>query len=743
MNKNLLWYDRAAVEWTGALPLGNGRLGAMQFGGAGLEEFQLNEDTLWSGGPYNPANDKARDAWPKVQDLVFQGRYKDADKLINETMMARPIKQMSYQPAGNLFIATGHDGEIADYRRELDINRAVSKVSYTHDGVTYQRESFISAVDQVLAVKFTAGDDVKLDLRLRLESEQPGEARSDANGITFTGRNRDAEGIEAKLRFAMHADVLGGDISPDSDGSLRVSGTGEFIILLDMATSFVRFDDVSGDPEALLSARRKKRQGKSWDQLRADHIQEYQSWFDRLDIDLGTTEQAQKPTAQRIAEFAQSDDPALAALYLQYGRYLMISSSRPGTQPANLQGIWNKETNPPWGSKYTVNINLEMNYWLPDPANLAECFSPLITLLEEVAETGAEWAKAHYGARGWVLHHNTDIWRAAGPVDGAEWGMWPMGGAWLCAQLWDHAAYAGFEPDLVQRIYPLIKGSAQFLLDYMTIDPNTGELVTNPSNSPENIHPFGTTIVAGPAMDNQITRDLFAAVIEASEILGSDAAFAEEVRVAREKLAPDRIGEEGQLQEWREDWDMGAPERDHRHVSHLYGLYPGFQINPDETPELTAAARRSLEIRGDNATGWGIGWRINLWARLRDGNHAHDVLTLLLSPERSYDNLFDAHPPFQIDGNFGGAVGIIEMLVQSRPGEIRLLPALPANWPDGRLKGVRTRCGVELDFSWQNGQVVDCRMRGRNGEIRLHANGLEHQVTVSGGSAQISANQLH
>lgn len=737
MNKNLLWYDRAAVEWTEALPLGNGRLGAMQFGGPGLEEFQLNEDTLWSGGPYNPANEKARSAWPKVQELVFQKRYEDADKLIGETMMARPIKQMSYQPAGDLLIETGHNGEVADYRRELDIERAVSSVSYTSDGTTYQRESFISAVDQVLAVKFTAGNDEKLDLRIRLESEQPGKAIADGSGISYSGHNQGAEGIEAKLRFAMRADVLGGEINAETDGALRVSGKGEVVILLDIATSFRRFDDVSGDPEALLSARREQRANKSWDQLLTDHVKEYQSWFERLDIDLGSTDQAEKPTVQRIAEFAQSDDPSLAALYLQYGRYLMISSSRPGTQPANLQGIWNKETNPPWGSKYTVNINLEMNYWLPDPANLAECFLPLIMLVEEVSETGAEMAKAHYGARGWVLHHNTDIWRAAAPIDGPQWGMWPMGGAWLCVQLWDHAAFAGFNRSLVERIYPLIKGAAEFLLDYMTVDPETGELVTNPSNSPENIHPFGTTIVAGPAMDNQITRDLFAAAIEAAEMLGTDAAFAEEVRAAREKLAADQIGAEGQLQEWREDWDMDAPERDHRHVSHLYGLYPGFQINLDDTPDLAAAARRSLEIRGDNATGWGIGWRINLWARLRDGNHTHDVLTLLLSPERSYDNLFDAHPPFQIDGNFGGAVGIIEMLMQSRPGEIRLLPALPSNWPNGRLKGVRTRCGVELDISWQNGRVTECEVRGKDGVFRLYANGSVREATVEGGATKL------
>jgi alpha-L-fucosidase 2 len=404
-----------------------------------------------------------------------------------------------------------------------------------------------------------------------------------------------------------------------------------------------------------------------------------------------------------------------------------------------LQGIWNDKTDPPWGSKYTTNINLEMNYWLPDPANLTECFEPVIAMAEDLMVTGADMARAHYDARGWVLHHNTDLWRAAGPIDGALWGMWPTGGAWLAVQLWDHAAFAGDDPALVRRLYPIISGAARFILDYLSEDPETGELVTNPSNSPENRHPFGTTVCAGPAMDNQIIRDLLDAVADAAAQLDVDDELVAEARAARARLAPDRIGAQGQLQEWREDWDLEAPERDHRHVSHLYAVYPSYQINPDQTPDLMQAAQRSLEIRGDEATGWGIGWRLNLWARLRAGAHAHDVLALLLSPERSYPNLFDAHPPFQIDGNFGGAAGIIEMLIQSRRGLIHLLPALPPQWPAGRLTGVRARGGITLDFEWSDARVVACTLSApRPTEVRLLTNGDWHAVSIDEANVPVS-----
>ena len=491
---------------------------------------------------------------------------------------------------------------------------------------------------------------------------------------------------------------------------LSIEGADSALILVDVATSFRRFDDVGGDPEADVIRRLGEIEAIGFDALRAAHVAEHQRLFHRLAIDLGSNGAAALPTPERIAANPGNPDPALASLYLQYGRYLMITSSRPGTQPANLQGIWNDLTEPPWGSKYTANINLEMNYWLPDCANLAECFEPLIAMVEDLSESGQVMAREHYGAGGWVLHHNTDLWRATGPIDGAKWGLWPTGGAWLCAQLWDHAVYAGRPRALVERLYPLFAGATRFILDVLQPLPGTDRLVIVPSLSPENVHPKGASIAAGVTMDNDLCADLFEALIAASGQLDADSALREEARAALAKLPPHRVGKAGQLQEWLEDWDMDVPEIHHRHVSHLYALYPSRRIAPGKTPDLTAAARRSLEIRGDNATGWGIGWRINLWARLLDGDHAHDVLTLMLSPERTYPNMFDAHPPFQIDGNFGGAAGIIEMLVQSDEDTVHLLPALPTAWPTGQLRGARCRGGLTVDLEWHESRLRSCKV---------------------------------
>ena len=416
------------------------------------------------------------------------------------------------------------------------------------------------------------------------------------------------------------------------------------------------------------------------------------------------------PTDVRIQRFAEGNDPQLAALYYQFGRYLLISSSRPGGQPANLQGIWNESMNPPWQSKYTININTEMNYWPAESGNLAECVEPLIAMVNDLTFTGARTAREMYGARGWVVHHNTDLWRASAPIDGPNWGMWPSGGAWLCLHLWDRYEFSGDKADL-KRIYPALKGAAEFFLDTLQEEPKHKWLVTNPSISPENGHPFGAAVCAGPTMDMQILRDLFANTIQAAEALGVDEDFCKQLAAARARLAPNQIGSAGQLQEWLEDWDMKAGEIHHRHVSHLYGLYPGRDITLRGTPELAAAVKKSLEIRGDRATGWATAWRICLWTHLGEGDHAFEILKFLLSPERTYPNMFDAHPPFQIDGNFGGAAGIAEMLMQSRTGEIEMLPALPGAWPAGHITGLRARGGFEIAIAWDGGRLTSVEIQ--------------------------------
>ena len=711
-DRKRLWYRQPAREWTEALPVGNGRLGAMVFGGTAHERLQLNEDTLWNGGPYDPVNPHARATLPEVRRLIFAGKWAEAEALANKEVMATPLKEMAYQPVGDLLIdMVGLPDAVTAYHRELDLDSAIALTRFTAGGATFTREVLVSPVEQVIAVRLSADRPGAISCDIALRSPQPeGVTRWDGRDLVLTGRNAPQDGIAGALRFeARLAAVVAGGQLHGGDARLSVRAANTVTLLLAIATSYRRFDDTGGDPAAISRRQLASARGKSFARIAADSAQAHRALFGRVSLDLGHTPAADRPTDERIATSATSDDPALAALYFDYGRYLLISSSRPGTQPANLQGIWNDSTKPPWESKYTININTEMNYWPAEPTALAECTQPLIDMVRDLAVTGARTAREMYGARGWVAHHNTDLWRATAPIDGAQWGLWPTGGAWLCMHLWYRYDY-GRDATYLKSVYPLMAGACRFFLDVLQTDPRTGFLVTNPSLSPENVHPHGASLCAGPTMDMQILRDLFGHTMEAAAILRTDQAFVNELRTTRGRLAPNKIGTQGQLQEWQFDWDAEAPEPHHRHVSHLYGLFPSDQINLDDTPELAAAARKSLELRGDESTGWATAWRANLWARLRDGEHAHRILAFLLGPERTYPNMFDAHPPFQIDGNFGGTRAIAEMLLQARGDEVRLLPALPRAWPSGSITGLRAPARTRIDLSWRAGALLEATL---------------------------------
>jgi alpha-L-fucosidase 2 len=713
---DLLWYDRPALEWVEALPVGNGRIGAMIFGGVRNERLQLNEDTLWGGGPYDPANPEARAALPEVRRLVFSGEYEKATDLVTAKVMAKPLQQMSYQTIGDLRLAFPDIGESTEYRRTLDLDGAVATTQFDSDGITYTREVFATAPDNVLVVRIRASERRRVNLDVSFQGLLPSRSAVLSNGDLVTqGRNSAQHGVEGGLKYEARArfHIEGGSRSA-TESSVSIRGADSVTLLIAMATSYQNYERVDADPGALNEKTLDHAARRSFDQLLRRHQADHRGLFRRVAIDLGRTPAADRPTDERVRTSPTTDDPALAALYYQYGRYLLIASSRPGTQPANLQGLWNDRLDPPWGSKYTININTEMNYWPAEPTDLGECVEPLIAMVKDLAIAGARTAKIMYGANGWVVHHNTDVWRATAPIDGAKYGMWPTGGAWLCLHLWDRYDYSR-DVRYLESVYPLLKSCAEFFLDTLVAHPNGQWRVTNPSMSPENNHRPDVSIAAGPAMDNQILRDLFANTAKAASLLDRDPEFVRLLQETRRALPPDRIGAQGQLQEWLEDWDASVPDIHHRHVSHLYAVFPSGQVSVDYTPELAQAARRTLDIRGDEATGWGIGWRLNLWARLRDGERAHRILKLLLGPERTYPNLFDAHPPFQIDGNFGGTSGITEMLLQSLKSpqgedEIWLLPALPDAWPQGRITGLRARGGLKVSLSWKDGSLAECRL---------------------------------
>lgn len=737
-----LWYKQpSGTKWENALPIGNGRQAAMIYGNVEKEIIQLNEHTVWSGSPNRNDNPEALAALPEIRKMIFEGNHKEAEKLANKAIITKKSHGQMFQPVGNLNLSfEGHE-KYTDYYRELDIEKAISISSYVVNGITYTREAFASFADRVIVVRLTASKAGSLAFTTNYSSPHKIKRFSVKNlDLQINGTTSDQDGVKGMVEFKgiTRIKLEGGKIAK-TDTSLSISGATAATIFISIASNFNNYHDISGDEEKRAEDYMNKAFGKTFVNLKAEHIKGYQKYFNRVKLDLGTTDATKLPTDERLNNFRNTNDPQMVALYYQFGRYLLISSSQPGGQAANLQGIWNNRLSPPWDSKYTININAEMNYWPAEKTNLSELHEPFLQMVKDLSITGQQTAKDMYGARGWMAHHNTDIWRATGAIDGAFWGMWTAGGGWVSQHLWEHYLYTGDKAFLASA-YPALKGAAMFYVDFLVEHPKYKWMVVNPGNSPENAPAAhdGSSLDAGVTMDNQIVFDVFNTAIRAAQILKKDASFIDTLRIMKAKLPPMHIGQHNQLQEWLDDID--DPNDTHRHISHLYGLYPSNQISAYRTPELFEASKNSLIYRGDVSTGWSMGWKVNWWAKLQDGNHAYKLIQNQLTPignERgaggTYNNLFDAHPPFQIDGNFGCTSGITEMLMQSGDGAIHLLPALPDVWPSGSISGLKARGGFEImEMVWKDSKLIKLVIKSSlGGNLRLR---LPNELKLANGA---------